>query len=66
MGVLLYIVEIYKLVKIWIFVVFELYLVCVDLKKIGMGEGVVFLRIGFGNLLYKFNMFDFLRKGGGV
>lgn len=34
-------------------------------KKIGMGEGVVFLRISFGNLLYKFNMFDFLRKGGG-
>lgn len=39
LGVLLYIVEIYKLVKIWIFVVFELYLVCVDLKKNWNGGG---------------------------
>lgn len=35
-------------------------------KKIGMGEGVAFPRTGFGNLLHKFNTFDFPRKGGGA
>lgn len=62
---MLHIVETHKLAKTWTFVAFELYLACVDLNKIGMGEGVAFPRTGFGNLLHKFNTFDFPRKGGG-
>lgn len=63
---MLHIVETQKLAKTWTFVAFELHLACVDLKKkIGMGEEVAFPRTSFGNLLHKFNTFDFPRKGGG-